>query len=248
MGVNELEQAAEWLKKAKRIAVLSGAGVSKESGIPTFRDALTGYWENYNPEDLASMDGFWRNPPMVWQWYAERRRKLEEVAPNPGHYALAELEQHKTVTIITQNIDGLHIEAGSSTVIELHGNLRRYKCITCETPYTITLDMLSDHVPLCTKCGGWIRPAVVWFGEMLPEEALLTAVESTEACDVMLVVGTSGLVYPAAGLPAHAKQYGATLIEVNPKETAITDQMDIYLRGAAGVVLPQLVAALEKGR
>ena len=242
--MNDIEQAAAWLRAATTVAVLSGAGVSKESGIPTFRDALTGYWENYNPEDLASVDGFRRNPRMVWQWYAERRRKLEEVQPNPGHYALGELERHKTVTIITQNIDGLHVEAGSTNVIELHGNLRRYKCINCETPYTVTLDMLTDEVPLCTKCGGWIRPDVVWFGEFLPEEALVAAVEAIEACDVMLVVGTSGLVYPAAGLPAHAKQYGAKLIEVNPDETAITNQMDIYLRGASGAVLPELVAAI----
>lgn len=239
-----IEDAAAWVAKAQTIAVLSGAGISKESGIPTFRDALTGYWENYEPEKLATRDGFLSDPPLVWRWYAERRRKLEEVQPNPGHYALAELERLKSVTIITQNIDGLHRLAGSSSVIELHGNLKDYKCVDCEKPATIALDDLGTEPPLCDYCSGLIRPDVVWFGEYLPEDALRAANAISHACDLMLVVGTSGLVYPAAGLPQVAKEFGATLIEVNPDETAISDHMDISLRGASGVVLPQLLAIL----
>jgi len=243
--MSDLERAAMVLAKANTIAVLSGAGISKESGIPTFRDALTGYWENYEPEKLATAQGFLSDPPLVWRWYAERRRKLEEVQPNPGHYALAALEKVKSVTIITQNIDGLHRLSGSTTIIELHGNLKHYKCFDCEKPTTITLEDLGTEPPLCVECGGLIRPDVVWFGEYLLESALRAANAISRSCDVMLVVGTSGLVYPAAGLPALAKEFGATLIEVNPDETAISEQMDISLRGASGVVLPQVVESLR---
>lgn len=242
--MDQLQIAAGLLAKATTIAVLSGAGISKESGIPTFRDALTGYWENYEPEKLATAQGFLSDPPLVWRWYAERRRKLEEVQPNPGHYALAALEKSKSVTIITQNIDGLHRLAGSSTVIELHGNLKHYKCFDCEKPAPIALEDLGEEPPFCQYCSGLIRPDVVWFGEYLPEDALRAANAISRACDLMLVVGTSGLVYPAAGLPALAKEFGATLIEVNPEETAISDQMDISLRGASGVVLPQIIALM----
>jgi NAD-dependent deacetylase len=242
--MSDLEKAAQVLAKAKQVAVLSGAGISKESGIPTFRDALTGYWENYEPEKLATQEGFLSDPPLVWQWYAERRRKLEAVQPNPGHYALAALEQIKSVTIITQNIDGLHRLAGSSKVIELHGNLKHYKCFDCEKPATIALEDLGEEPPMCPYCSGMIRPDVVWFGEMLPGGEMWEAKRATQRGDVMLVVGTSGLVYPAAGLPALAKEFGAKLIEVNPDETAISEQMDISLRGASGVVLPQLMELL----
>ena len=241
----QLQIAARLLSRAKRIAVLSGAGISKESGIPTFRDALTGYWENYEPEKLATAQGFLSDPPLVWRWYAERRRKLEEVQPNPGHYALAALEKFKPVTIITQNIDGLHRLSGSTTIIELHGNLRHYKCFDCEKPATIALEELGDEPPHCAYCNGLIRPDVVWFGEYLQEDALRAANAISRSSDLMLVVGTSGLVYPAAGMPALAKEFGATLIEVNPDETAISDQMDISLRGASGVVLPQIIALME---
>jgi NAD-dependent deacetylase len=244
MTLHQLQTAAGFLSQAKNIAVLSGAGISKESGIPTFRDALTGYWENYEPEKLATRQGFLSDPPLVWRWYAERRRKLEEVQPNPGHYALATLETFKPVTIITQNIDGLHRLSGSSTVIELHGNLRHYKCLDCEKPTTIPLEDLREEPPLCGHCSGLIRPDVVWFGEYLPVDALRQAEATARSCDLMLVVGTSGLVYPAAGLPMLAKEFGATLVEVNPDETAITDRMDISLRGASGVVLPELVTLL----
>lgn len=243
--MEHLQVAADLLSKAHTIAVLSGAGISKESGIPTFRDALTGYWENYEPEKLATPEGFLSDPPLVWRWYAERRRKLEEVQPNPGHYALAALEQFKPVTIITQNIDGLHRLAGSTTVIELHGNLKHYKCFDCEKPAMIALEELGDEPPFCQYCSGMIRPDVVWFGEMLPGGEMWEAKRAAQRCAVMLVVGTSGLVYPAAGLPALAKEFGAKLIEVNPDETAISDQMDISLSGASGVVLPQLLKLME---
>jgi NAD-dependent deacetylase len=242
--MDELNRAAALLKQARRIAVLSGAGMSKESGIPTFRDALTGYWENYDPEKLANREGFLSDPPLVWQWYAERRRKLEEVAPNPGHYALAALEAVKPVSIITQNIDGLHRSAGSSTVIELHGNLRRYKCVSCELPAEVALESIGESPPHCRACAGLIRPDVVWFGEFLPAEAIARAEDEARRCDVMLVAGTSGMVYPAAGLPILARRCGARLIEVNPDETAMTDEMDLSLRGPSGVILPALVRLL----
>lgn len=242
--MEHLQIAADLLSKANTIAVLSGAGISKESGIPTFRDALTGYWENYEPEKLATPEGFLSDPPLVWRWYAERRRKLEEVQPNPGHYALAALEKIKSVTIITQNIDGLHRLAGSTKVIELHGNLKHYKCFDCEKPTTIALEALGEEPPFCQYCSGMIRPDVVWFGEMLPGGEMWEAKRAAQRCAVMLVVGTSGLVYPAAGLPALAKEFGAKLIEVNPDETEISYQMDIVLRGASGVVLPQIIALM----
>ncbi|GAB4479918.1 MAG: NAD-dependent protein deacetylase [Anaerolineae bacterium] len=247
-----IEQAARLISQAKLLVVSSGAGISKESGIPTFRDALTGLWAKYNPEELATRRGFRRNPDLVWSWYMMRRDMLAEARPNPGHYAVAELERLlPRVVVLTQNIDGLHIQAGSSDVVELHGSIRRFKCFdNCRgdpTPVDLeTLDYSRETAPRCPHCGtGYVRPDVVWFGEMLPAGAVERAFNLAALCDVMLVVGTSGTVQPAASLPVEAKQGGARVIEVNPEPGMITPYADIFLQGPSGEVLPRVVAALR---
>lgn len=246
----ELEIAQQKLKAAKRIAVLTGAGISKESGIPTFRDAQTGLWANYKAEDLATREGFLANPQNVWDWYDFRRNRVWDTEPNAGHLALATLEQacaaqRKHFTLITQNIDNLHKRAGSVTVLELHGNIFRYKCLDKNHP--VSLDLLSDQAreerpPSCPLCNSMVRPDVVWFGEMLPEFTLQSAFEAAQNCDVMLVVGTSGVVQPAASLPGMAKRNGAFVIEVNPEPTELTMfAVDLYLQGPSGMILPALI-------
>ena len=246
-----IAEAAEILRKASRIAVLTGAGVSKESGVPTYRDALTGLWSNYSFEDLASPDGFQRDPAMVWDWYEARRAQLAEVQPNPGHFALAKLaERFDQFTLITQNVDDLHERAGSKDVVHLHGTLTATKCFfNCQgEPTHITPDQYvirDTSPPACPHCGRWLRPDVVWFGEMLPQNEYIRAQQAAFNCDVMLVVGTAGLVYPAAGLPIGAEMAGAAVIEVNPEPTDISWVAQICLRGPSGVILPQLVEALD---
>jgi NAD-dependent deacetylase len=240
----KIREVAELLSKAKAVAVLTGAGVSKESGIPTFRDAQTGLWANFNPEDLATPRAFRRNPGLVWQWYDFRRQAVEKVAPNPGHVALVEIEQKiNTFTLVTQNVDGLHVRAGSKNVIELHGNIRLTKCFDNEHR--------AEEVPFGLKeppkchCGSLLRPDVVWFEEALPAAELRAATVACESCDVMLVVGTSGLVQPAASLPLVASRAGATLVEINPGKTPLTTSVDIYLDGPSGEILPAVVKAFE---
>jgi len=236
--------AVEWLRNCKSLFVLTGAGVSKESGIPTFRDALEGLWANYNPEELATPEGFRKNPSLVWQWYDSRRQKVKDVVPNPGHFALAELQKMvPEFFLCTQNVDGLHIRAGSRDVVEIHGSISRFKCFDKgheqkDIPYD-----LKDP-PLC-ECGSLVRPDVVWFNEPMPEKLLKQSFAAAENADVALVVGTSGLVYPAASIPFHAKQGGAKIIEVNPNRTELTDSCDLFLAGPSGVILPQLVEQLR---
>ncbi len=247
-----IEQAACLISQATLLVVSSGAGISKESGIPTFRDAPTGLWANYNPEQLATRHGFRRSPDLVWSWYMMRRDLLSEARPNPGHYAVAELERLlPRVVVLTQNIDGLHAQAGSSDVVELHGSIRRFKCFdNCRgdpTPIDLeTLEYTHDVAPRCPHCGvGYVRPDVVWFGEMLPAGAIDRAFTLARLCDVMLVIGTSGIVQPAASLPVEAKQAGARVVEVNPEPGLITPHADIFLQGPSGEVLPQVVAMLR---
>lgn len=236
--------AVEWLKNCKFLFVLTGAGVSKESGIPTFRDALEGLWENYNPEDLATPEGFRKNPSLVWQWYDSRRQKVKEVQPNPGHFALAELQKLvPEFFLCTQNVDGLHILAGSTDVIEIHGSISRFKCFDKEHECKDVPFDLKDP-PVC-ECGSLVRPAVVWFNEAMPEKLLKQSFAAAARADVALVVGTSGLVQPAASLPFIAKQAGAKVIEVNPNRTELTDSCDLFLAGPSGTVLPQLVDGLK---
>ncbi len=231
------------VRSARRVAVLTGAGISAESGVPTFREALTGLWAKFNPEELATRQAFRRNPKLVWDWYAERRKMVKQVEPNAGHRALVTMEnQIPHWTLITQNVDGLHQRAGSRRVIELHGNITRVKCFAEDT---VISTWTEDQVPpRCTNCGSYLRPDVVWFGEMLPAEALRTASEAAHTCEVFFSIGTSGVVEPAALLPYEALERGATVIEVNPETTPLTRHATFRLAGLAGEVLPELVRAV----
>lgn len=240
----------ERLARARSVAVLTGAGISAESGVPTFRDP-GGLWERFRPEELANVQAFLRNPDLVQRWYAYRRKLVREVEPNPGHYALVELERMvPDFTLITQNVDNLHRQAGSRRVVELHGNLLRSYCIDCGRPADeVDLEAAAEGKPVrCPACGGLIRPDVVWFGELLPEEALAEAYAACERAEVFLSVGTSAVVYPAAGLPLEAKRAGAYVAEINLQPSAIADQVDALLLGKAGEILPALVAAVRQAR
>jgi len=246
---SKIQQAADYLKKAQNIVILTGAGVSKESGVPTFRDALDGLWARYDPEDLATPSAFQANPKLVWDWYEYRRELVRAARPNPGHFALAKLQkQHPSLTIITQNVDDLHEQAGSTDVIHLHGKIARSKCFYhCQgepTYVDVSQIEFDEGPPACPHCGRWVRPDVVWFGEMLPQDEISTAFTASQHADVALVVGTSGLVTPAATLPTIAKQAGAAIIEVNPAESGITPIADIKLDGTSGDMLPQVLKAM----
>jgi NAD-dependent deacetylase len=233
----------ETLRRARRITLLTGAGVSAESGIPTFRDALTGLWAQFRPEDLATPEAFLAQPRRVWEWYAWRREKVDSVQPNPAHRAIALLQDRLPgVALITQNVDGLHQRAGSRTVIELHGNLQRVKCFD-EDLVVDDWDDGGDPSPRCPQCGGLLRPDVVWFGENLPRYALDAAEAAARQCEVFFSIGTSGLVYPAAGLPAEAQRCGAVLVDINPDSGILGEQADVHLQGKAGEVLPALIEA-----
>lgn len=232
------------LRKAGQVAALTGAGISAESGVPTFRDAQTGLWARFRPEDLATLRAFQRDPRLVWEWYAWRRELTAMAQPNPGHMALVEIERHiPSFTLITQNVDGLHQQAGSHNVIELHGNIQRTKCLT----EGILVDRWVDDgeiPPCCPHCGGMLRPDVVWFGENLPAGALQAAWEAAQTADVFLSIGTSTVVEPAASLPFIAKRHKAVLVEVNPCETPLTSSVDFSFAGQAGIVLPALLQAV----
>jgi NAD-dependent deacetylase len=232
------------LRAARHIAVLTGAGVSAESGIPTFRDAQTGLWAQYRPEDLATPEAFTRNPKLVWDWYAWRGDLVRAAQPNPGHYALAAMQrQVDRFTLITQNVDGFHQLAGSTGVIELHGSILRIKC----SREDVVIDQWAasaETPPRCPRCGAYLRPDVVWFGERLPPDALEAAAEAANTCDVFFSIGTSGLVEPAASLARLALQHGAAVLEVNPTETPLTSRATYVLTGASGAILPVLVKAV----
>lgn len=225
------------------MAVLTGAGASSESGIPTFREALTGLWSNYDPEELATPHGFRQHPDLVWRWYRSRRLRLAEASPNAGHLALARLEGLvPRLSLITQNVDGLHQRAGSRDVIELHGNLSAVKCFECGRVPSSFVD--SDDLPRCPTCEGPLRPDVVWFGELLPAAALERALAAATSADVFLSVGTSNLVEPAASLPWTAARHGATVIVINPATEGQRSGPRIHhLLGKSGEILPALVAA-----
>ena len=233
------------LAAARSVAVLTGAGVSAESGVPTFRDAQTGLWAKYKPEDLATPTAFRKNPRLVWEWYAWRRKLVADAKPNPAHFALVELEQRvPEFHLITQNVDGLHQRAGSQKVIELHGNITRTKCFDEGTIVSKWPDT-QDVPPKCPNCSGLLRPDVVWFEEPLPEAEISLAQQASRNCDVFLSVGTSTVVYPAAALPFEALRSGATVVEINPQATPLTEEVKFVLSGAAGVVLPELMASLK---
>jgi len=231
------------IARARSVAVLTGAGVSAESGVPTFRDAQTGLWAQFDPQKLATPDAFRRNPKLVWDWYAWRRKLVAKAEPNAGHRALAVLEGRVSdFVLITQNVDGLHRRAGSRNVVELHGNIGRVKC-SRENTIVEHWTEVGDEVPRCAGCGALLRPDVVWFEEILPPDALQAAEDAARRCQILLVVGTSAEVYPAAALPDYAKSAGATIVEINPNPTPLSDAADYVLRAPAGAVLPALVAA-----
>ena len=236
------------LRTAKRVVVLTGAGVSAESGVPTFRDALTGLWATFDPLELATPSAFARNPKLVWDWYAERRAQLLQVAPNAGHLALAQLEARVPAFLLaTQNVDGLHARAGSREIVELHGNISRVRC-SREDRVVLRWDEPFDAMPpRCPACSAYLRPDVVWFEELLPARALERAEEAARDCDLLIVAGTSGEVYPAAAIPQYAKSAGARIVEVNPNPTPLSALADDVLRGPSASVLPALVEAAWPG-
>jgi NAD-dependent deacetylase len=243
-----LEAARALLAGVRRLAVLTGAGMSAESGVPTFRDAQTGLWSRFDPMQLASPEGFRADPPLVWRWYAWRRGLVAGARPNAGHLALAQAaDRFESLRIVTQNVDGLHQRAGSGEVIEIHGNILRSRCLDeCGVRYERPQDLPAGEPPRCPGCGSWLRPDVVWFGEMLDPALLGAAEEAVAGADALLVVGTSGLVYPAAGLPLRARRAGARVIVVNPQPTEIDPVADVVVSGAAGVVLPALLAGADR--
>ncbi len=234
----------KYMQTAVRVVVLTGAGVSAESGVPTFRQAQTGLWAQYDPHDLATPQAFQRNPALVWEWYAWRRDLVSKAQPNPAHLALAELAQRvDQFALITQNVDNLHQRAGSQNVIELHGNITRIKC--ADDGRIVTNWPESDETPpKCPDCDHYLRPDVVWFGENLPRGALERAIQLARDCDLFFSIGTSALVQPAASLPLLAVENGAVLVEINPDQTPLTRYADYALHGPAGEVLPALVQAV----
>jgi NAD-dependent deacetylase len=234
-------QVRAWAGSAQRIAVLTGAGMSAESGVPTFRDAQTGLWARFDPQQLATEEAFRANPSMVWDWYAYRRDLIAKVTPNTGHLALADFgRRHPArLTLITQNVDGLHQRAGSAGVLALHGNIFEDKWVDAPKACCNQDAAAAGSPPYCDRCGNLLRPAVVWFGEALPMQTLDAAQAAAKSCDLMLVVGTSGVVYPAAGL---AHMAGGRVVIVNPEPTELDDAADAVLRGTAAQLLPALLA------
>ncbi len=218
----------EKLAVAKRLVFFTGAGMSAESGVPTFRSE-DGIWKKFSPQELANVDAFMKNPALVTEWYRHRRKMVRETEPNQGHIAIAELEKYFDVTVVTQNVDNLHTRACSSKIYELHGNLEKNYCLNCRTRFDYADGDSLPDVPLCS-CGGLIRPDIVWFGESLPTEAYSQSVTAIENCDILFIVGTSGIVYPAAYLPATAKKLGKYLVEINPMESELSGYCDEVFR------------------
>lgn len=242
-----LDRAAHWLRTAERVCVLTGAGVSAESGVPTFR-ASDGLWEGHRIEDVASPDGWDRNPLLVWQFYNARRANVATVKPNPGHFALVAMEDRwrDRFTLVTQNVDGLHLDAGSTNVLEIHGSLRQTRCTVCESVTNRGLEPLGD-APECPQCRGRLRPHIVWFGEGLPQDIWSAARLAAYQCHALLVVGTSAVVHPAASLIPLAKRgevIPAKVIEVNLTPTEASAYADVGLYGPSGAVLPKLLQRL----
>ena len=238
---------AEQLRQAQHIVVFTGAGASAESGIPTFRDALTGLWERFDPAQLATREAFKADPALCWGWYEWRRQKVIQAQPNGSHRAIAALANHvPKLTVVTQNVDDLHERAGSQDVIHLHGSLHSPRCIDCGIAYTLplTTDALPEdgsriEPPRCSACSRYVRPGVVWFCEMLPEDAWSAGLAAAEDCDFFLSIGTSGIVYPAAELPLRALGHGATVVHINPVRFDISSQ-EHFLQGPASIMMEGL--------
>ncbi|EME21405.1 SIR2 family NAD-dependent protein deacylase [Rhodococcus triatomae] len=238
------------VRSAERVVVFSGAGMSAESGVPTFRDALTGLWARFDPTELATPQAWERDPDLVWAWYEWRAAMVRRVAPNAGHRAVADWARSAQLTVVTQNVDDLHERAGSAVAAHLHGSLYAPRCGGCTRPAELDDDRFDGMAepaermtpPSCVHCGAAVRPGAVWFGEPLPDAAWATAADAAENCDLMVVVGTSGVVYPAAELPLRAVRAGATVVEVNPQRTDLTDAVTHSWRVTAAEALPILAA------
>lgn len=229
---------ADKIKEAKKVVFVTGAGISQESGIPTFR-GKDGLWRKYDPMQLSTIEAFYQNPKLVWEWYEDRRRNVLGAKPNQGHLAISELERYVDVAVLTQNIDGLHLRAGSSNIFELHGSILRIKCTECSYSEIVTVNY-TEFPPKC-KCGSILRPDVVWFGEPLPQNTWINAISEASSCDMMVIAGTSLQVSPANTLPIYAKENNATLVEINPEKTLMSDEMDLSIRSSAAKSLPYLV-------
>ncbi len=238
----------ERLSSAASVAAFTGAGISAESGVPTFR-GQDGIWKKYRPEELANLDAFLRNPELVWEWYRARRRIMSRIEPNPGHRALAAMEGlFGRFAVITQNIDNLHRRAGSATVHELHGNIERNYCLGCGRHYASEVLPGAEGAPRCSACNGLIRPDVVWFGELLPQDEWDASVAAAQRADVFLSIGTSAVVYPAASLPQIAGRAGAYVAEINIEPTEFSDRADELILGRSGEVLPKLLDLITTQR
>jgi len=239
-----IDEVRDRIAAATRIVAFTGAGMSVESGIPTFRGP-EGLWRKFRAEDLATAGAFRRNPKLVWEWYDSRRQNMARSEPNAGHIALAELQRRKPeFTLITQNIDGLHDRAGSADILKLHGDIWVLRCVRCGREVEDRRVPLEDLPPRC-ECGGMLRPAVVWFGEYLDPGVMDAAYRAAVNADMFLTIGTSAIVHPAAGLIGLAKEHGAVVVEINPAETAYSERVDYPIRGAAGEILPQLIPPEE---
>ena len=238
------DNVSQELINSKKIVFVTGAGISQESGIPTFR-GKDGYWRKHDPMKLATIDAFFDNPNLVWEWYEDRRNNILSVKPNGGHFAIADIEKFRDVVVLTQNIDNLHQRSGSTNVLELHGSIIRIKCTVCNFSDNKT-QSFESLPPKCT-CGNILRPDVVWFGEELPQNIWKNAMKEASTCDVMIIVGTSLAVSPANTLPIYAKQNGATLIEVNPEKTVMSNNMDLSIQATSTTILPKILSILKNG-
>lgn len=250
---SEVRVAVSLLEQARRVVVLSGAGMSAESGIATFRsrDGVAGLWDQYDPMTLATAQAFSDEPELVWGWYLWRIGTMRAAAPHDGHHAIAALESrgNRDVTVVTQNVDDLHDRAGSTRVLHVHGQLNALRCFDCGATHEDAVEPPADPVrrvppPRCRRCGGLVRPGIVWFGETLPAEVFSAGQEAVENADLVLLVGTSGVVYPAAGLPAVARAAGVPVVEINPEETPLSDMCDVLLRRPASEALRELATAV----
>ena len=249
-----LSHASKILARSRFAIAFTGAGISAESGVPTFR-GFNGLWKRYRPEELAIPEAFQRDPHLVWEFYRWRMKKILEAKPNPAHYSLAELERLGIIkAVITQNVDDLHREAGTRNLIELHGNIFRVRCTSCDYRENLKESgrvnefVESRELPKCPRCGSLLRPDVVWFGEALPKDALEKAFNLAERADVVVVIGTSGVVYPAAYIPYIVKEHGGKVIEVNVERSGITPIADVFLRGKAGEILPKILELVRELR
>jgi NAD-dependent deacetylase len=240
---------AQHFRNARHVVVFTGAGISAESGVPTFRDALSGLWERFDPAELATPRAFRKDPALVWGWYEWRRSKVMHAHPNAAHLAIAELARHvPNLTVVTQNVDDLHERGGSHNIVHLHGSLNTPRCFACARPYTLSTGMLDEpeagrclEPPRCLRCNRKIRPGVAWFGESLPEAAWRAAIAAVSECDLLLSVGTSGVVQPAATIPQMALERGAIVLHVNVQPTQTQHEREFSVAGPAAKVLPELL-------